>query len=115
MVILCLGFPGQDSVLTEAAVLLVQFSVLLLPGAAAKEPAEEDVEVAEDDKRRGQDGPVVEGHDQLIALKLPHLVGNGLDLEEGVAVQCTPMSRTTARSVIIVMTRLKYNTYTHRY
>ena len=38
------------------------------------------------DERGGQDGPVVEGHDQLVPLELPHLVGDGLHLEEGVAV-----------------------------
>jgi len=52
----------------------------------SEQPVEEDVEVAEDDERRGQDGPVVEGHDQLISLELPHLVGDGLHLKEGVAV-----------------------------
>lgn len=28
----------------------------------------------------------MEGHDQLIPLELPHLVGDGLHLKEGVAV-----------------------------
>lgn len=29
----------------------------------------------------------MESHDQLISLKLPHLVGNGLDLKERVAIE----------------------------
>lgn len=42
--------------------------------------------MAEDDERRRQDGAVMERHDQLISLELPHLVGNGLDFKERVAV-----------------------------
>ena len=57
-----------------------------LPGTPAKQSVEEDVEVAEDDEGRRQDRTVVERHDQLISLKLPHLVGNGLDFKESVAV-----------------------------
>lgn len=57
-----------------------------LPGTPSKQSAEEDVEVAEDDERRRQDGAVMERHDQLISLELPHLVGNGLDFKERVAV-----------------------------
>lgn len=41
--------------------------------------------MAEDDERWRENGTVMESHDQLISLKLPHLVGNGLDFEEGVA------------------------------
>lgn len=72
--------------LTEPAVLLIQLSVLSLPGTPSKQPVEEDVEVAEDDERWWQDGTVVERHDQLVPLELPHLVGNGLDFKECVAV-----------------------------
>ena len=54
------------------------------PAAVAAQPLQEDVDVGEDDERRRQDGTVVEGHDQLITLELPHLVGDGLHLEEGV-------------------------------
>lgn len=54
-------------------------------GAALEEAAEEDVQVAQDDQRRRQDGAVVERHDQLVSLELPHLVGNGLHLKERVA------------------------------
>lgn len=57
-----------------------------LPGTPPKQPVEEDVEVAEDDERWRQDGTVMERHDQLISLELPHLVGNGLDFKESVAV-----------------------------
>lgn len=42
--------------------------------------------MAEDDERWRQDGAVMERHDQLVSLELPHLVGNGLDLKESVAV-----------------------------
>lgn len=42
--------------------------------------------MAEDDERGRQNGTVVKGHDQLISLKLPHLVGNGLDFKKSVAV-----------------------------
>lgn len=42
--------------------------------------------MAEDDERWWQDGTVMERHDQLISLELPHLVGNGLDFKESVAV-----------------------------
>lgn len=57
-----------------------------LPGTPSKQPAEEDIEVAEDDERWRQDRAVMERHDQLIPLELPHLVGNGLDFKESVAV-----------------------------
>lgn len=56
------------------------------PLAAAAQPPQDDVDVGEDDEGRRQDRTVVEGHDQLIPLELPHLVGDRLDLEEGVAV-----------------------------
>lgn len=41
--------------------------------------------MAEDDERWWQDGPVMERHDKLIPLELPHLVGDGLDFKESVA------------------------------
>lgn len=56
------------------------------PSAAAAQPLQDDVDVGEDDERGREDGTVVEGHDQLIPLELPHLIGDGLHLEEGVAV-----------------------------
>ena len=58
---------------------------MLAPPAATAEPPQHDVDVGEDDERGGQDGPVVEGHDQLVPLELPDLVGDGLHLKEGVA------------------------------
>lgn len=72
--------------LTESTVLLIQFAILPPLGTSTKQPVEEDVEVAEDDERWRQDGAVVERHDELISLELPHLVGNGLDFKESVAV-----------------------------
>lgn len=51
------------------------------------EPPQHNVDVGEDDEWRGQDGPVVEGHDQLLPLEFPNLVGDGLHLKEGVAVR----------------------------
>lgn len=56
------------------------------PSAAAAQSLEDDVDVGEDDEGGRKDGTVVEGHDQLIPLELPHLVGDGLHLKEGVAV-----------------------------
>lgn len=56
------------------------------PSAAAAQSLEDDVDVGEDDEGRREDGTVVEGHDQLVPLELPHLVGDGLHLKEGVAV-----------------------------
>ena len=72
--------------LTETPFPLFLLSFLFAPAAATAEPLQHDVDVREDDERRGQDGPVVEGHDQLVPLELPHLVGDGLHLKEGVAV-----------------------------
>lgn len=43
--------------------------------------------MGKDDEGWGQDGPVMEGHDQLVTLELPHLVRDRLDLEEGVAAR----------------------------
>ena len=57
------------------------------PSAMAAQPLQDNVDVGDDDEGWRKDGTVVEGHDQLIALELPNLVGNGLHLEEGVAVE----------------------------
>ena len=73
--------------LTETPFPLFLLPFLFAPAAAAAEPLQQDVDVREDDERGRQDGPVVEGHDQLVPLELPHLVGDGLHLEEGVAVR----------------------------
>lgn len=72
--------------LTESSLPVVVVS-LRPPSAATAQPLQDDVDVGEDDERGGQDGTVVEGHDQLIPLELPHLVGDGLHLEERVAVE----------------------------
>ena len=81
-----LSVSVSGPILTESSVLLVQLPLHLLLGTSSEQPVEDDVEVAEDDEWRRQDGPVMEGHDQLISLKLPHLVGDGLHLHESVAV-----------------------------
>lgn len=66
--------------------MLVLLSVLP-PSAVAAQPFQDDVDVGEDDEGGREDRAVVEGHDQLIPLELPHLVGDGLHLKEGVAVE----------------------------
>lgn len=53
----------------------------------AAQPFKDNVDVGEDDEGGRQDGTVVEGHDELITLELPHLVGDGLHLKERVAVE----------------------------
>lgn len=57
-------------------------SVLLLPLAAH---TEEGVDVAQQDEGRRQDRLLVVGHDEMVALVLPHQVGDGLDLQIDVA------------------------------
>lgn len=57
----------------------------MLPPATAQ-VLEDHGHVTEDDEGRGEDGPLVEGHDELVPLELPHLVGDGLHLKEGVAM-----------------------------
>lgn len=93
-------WKGRDPARTQPAVLLVGVPFPLLPAAAA-EPHADDVEVAEDDHRRREDRPVVEGHDQLVALEFPHLVGYGLHLEEGVALKRTQFSLAMLLFVVI--------------
>lgn len=56
---------------------------MLAPATA--QVLEDHGDVAEDDERRRQDRPLVKGHDQLVTLELPHLVGDGLHLEERIA------------------------------
>ena len=68
--------------LTQPVVSLV---VVVLPPAATQ-VLEDHGHVTEDDEGGREHGPFVEGHDELVALELPHLVGDGLDLDEGVAV-----------------------------
>lgn len=56
---------------------------MLAPATA--QVLEDHGDVAEDDERRRKDRPLVKSHDQLVALELPHLIGDGLHLEERVA------------------------------
>lgn len=72
---------NQNQALTQAVVPLVV--ILLAP--AATQMLEDHGYMTEDDEGRRKDRALVEGHDQLIALKLPNLVGDGLYLEERVA------------------------------
>lgn len=81
---------GQPSLtlrlkLTESSLTLVLLS-LLPPPAVAAQPLQDDVNVGKDNEGGRQDGAVVEGHDQLISLELPHLVGDGLHFEECITV-----------------------------
>lgn len=71
---------NQNQALTQAVVPLVV--VVLAPAAA--QMLENHGDMTEDDEGRRKDRPLVEGHDQLIALELPNLVGDGLHLEERV-------------------------------
>lgn len=73
------------SALTESVVPLV--IVMLAPAAA--QVLEDHRDVTEDDEGRGKDRPLVKGHDQLVPLELPHLIGDGLHLEERIAALCT--------------------------
>lgn len=79
------SFSGSGC-LTQSSLAVVVLS-FCPPSAVAAQPLYDDVDVGEDDERRGQDGAVVEGHDQLISLELPHLVRDGLHLEKGIAVE----------------------------
>lgn len=71
--------------LTESALPLFTIS-FWPPYAAATQPPQDDVNVREDNQGRWKDGTIMKGHDELISLELPHLVGNGLHLKECVAV-----------------------------
>ena len=41
--------------------------------------------MTQDDEGGRKHRPLVEGHDQLVALELPHLIGDGLHFEECIA------------------------------
>lgn len=56
------------------------------PSAAAAQPLQDNVDVWKDDEGGRQYRAVMKGHDQLITLELPHLVGDRLHLKERVAV-----------------------------
>ena len=86
--------------LTEAPLPLVVVGVGPLKAAAAQ-PPQDDVDVGKDDEGGRQDRTVVEGHDQLIPLELPHLVGDGLHLEEGVAVEKKSVEASLGNNVLL--------------
>lgn len=73
---------ANDLSLTQSIVPLVV--VMLAPAAA--EVLEDHGYVAEDDERWWEDWPLMEGHNELVTLKLPNLVGDGLHLEECVTM-----------------------------
>lgn len=75
-----------DATLTQPSLVLVLVTLRPLPPSAA-EHLKDDVDVWEDDEGGRQDGAVVESHDQLVTLELPHLVRDGLHLKEGVTEQ----------------------------
>lgn len=64
---------------------MITFAVWPLATGTEQSP-QEDVDVGDDNEGRGQYGTVMEGHDKLISLELPHLVGDGLHLKEGITV-----------------------------
>lgn len=69
--------------LTQPIVLLI---LIVFPPATAK-VFEDHSYVAENDERRRKDRTFMEGHDQLVPLELPHLVGDGLHFKECVTVR----------------------------
>jgi len=69
--------------LTQPIVTLI---LIMLPPATA-EVFEDHSYVAKDDERRRKDRTLMEGHDQLVPLELPHLVGDGLHFKECVTVR----------------------------
>lgn len=68
--------------LTQSIIPLV--IVMLAP--AATQVLEDHGNVTEDDERWRENGALMEGHNELVALELPNLVGDGLHLEECVTV-----------------------------
>lgn len=66
-------------------VMLVQLPLSLL--ATAADVFEHNEHVAKDDEGRWEDWPIMECHDELVSLELPHLIGDGLHLGEGVAAR----------------------------
>lgn len=65
---------------------IVPLILIMFPPATA-EVFEDHSYVAENDERRRKDRPFMEGHDQLVPLELPHLVGDGLHFKECVTVR----------------------------
>lgn len=58
---------------TQAIVPFIWVALMFPPSAT--QVLEYHGHVAEDDQRWGQNRPFMESHDELISLKLPHLVG----------------------------------------
>lgn len=54
--------------------------------------------MTEDDKGRRENRTLMEGHNQLVPLKLPHLVGDGLHLEECVAKKTNKWLQTISKN-----------------
>lgn len=72
--------------------------------------------MAEDDERWRKDGTVMKSHDQLISLELPHLVRDGLDFKEGVAVKQKNKSTNCASAVDVSCKMIELSdTGTHIY
>lgn len=67
---------------------------MLAPAAA--QMFENHGDMTEDDEGWRKDWPLMEGHDKLIALKFPNLVGDGLHLEECI----TMMTAITKRNLL---------------
>lgn len=79
----------DEEALTQSVVPLIV--VVLAPAAA--QMLENHGYVAEDDEGWREDWPLMEGHDKLVALKLPDLVGDGLHLEECVTMETVAIKR----------------------
>lgn len=74
---------AHNQALTQS---VVPFIIIVLAPAAAQ-MLEYHGYMTEDDEGRRKDRSLMEGHDQLIALELPNLVGDGLHLEERITVR----------------------------
>lgn len=86
--------------LTQSIISLVV--VVLAP--ATTQMFEDHGDVTEDDEGRRQDWPLMEGHNELVALELPDLVGDGLHLEERVAIMMNNRQKTPQQTSGITST-----------
>ena len=73
---------GFSLSLTQSVVPLIV--VVLAPATA--QVLEDHGDVTEDDEGWRKDWPLMEGHNELVALELPDLVGDGLHFEECVTM-----------------------------
>lgn len=71
---------------------VVPFIIIVLAPAAAQ-MLENHGYMTEDDEGRRKDWSLMEGHDKLIPLKLPNLVGDGLHLEERITMRAVIKKR----------------------